>query len=230
MAMGPVSPLWDAATRSEEDVPAVLRALQFSRGTINEVTCGMTPLVVAVQWGHRNVVNILIEEGADPRFCCCGGNTPLHIAARRGHSEICWALLIAGADPTLKNEAGRTPLDLAVTLETEETLQEAFQMRVVTIKLVEVSTGVLTLSCLTMAGNEAASFQWCNETPVHLLKEAVVAAVQRARFTGLGAPLGHWNLCLVTAQGHRLDLQEGAPKLQQQLEEAFPAASALGGA
>ena len=75
---------------------------------------GSTPLCEAACKGHKNVVKILIDKGADPNEAChfpYSGYTPVNMAASAGHKDVVQLLLDKGADP---NEAstrmGFTPL------------------------------------------------------------------------------------------------------------------------
>ena len=64
---------------------------------------------------NPEVINVLIERGADPNAQDRHGNTSLHLAARLSENpEIIGALLEAGADLDAPEPArGRTPLHLA---------------------------------------------------------------------------------------------------------------------
>jgi hypothetical protein len=63
--------------------------------------------------GSIEVLNLLLEEGADPNSCNKWRETPLLIAANNGHVAACEALLENGADPCLCSEAGWSALTFA---------------------------------------------------------------------------------------------------------------------
>jgi serine/threonine-protein phosphatase 6 regulatory ankyrin repeat subunit B len=61
---------------------------------------GDTALIAAVRYGHRPVVELLIERGADVNLANRFGVTALEAAERSGHCEIAELLREAGARPT----------------------------------------------------------------------------------------------------------------------------------
>lgn len=65
-----------------------------------------------VDIGYRDIVKLLLENGADVNVVGAHG-TPLHVAARIGHVDFAENLLAAGADVDSKAAEGRTPLHLA---------------------------------------------------------------------------------------------------------------------
>ena len=72
-----------------------------------------TPMAWAVHHDHPDVVEHLIDLGADPnaKFGEQGLDTPLHAAAFLGRSECAELLLQAGADSEARNGNGETPLE-----------------------------------------------------------------------------------------------------------------------
>lgn len=69
----------------------------------------LTPLHVAAKNGHRRIVQILIESGANYNaqtqmvftILLFYGETPLHFAAMNGHEDVMNDLLNAGADASI---------------------------------------------------------------------------------------------------------------------------------
>jgi len=75
---------------------------------------GRTSLHLASLRGDTEIVELLLEAGANVNIKNKFGWTPLHLAAREGHIDIVQMLLEAGANIGAKNKFGRTPLDYAV--------------------------------------------------------------------------------------------------------------------
>ena len=75
---------------------------------------GHTPLMLAAEWGHADVVKAFIESGVDVDKVNKTGVTPLVVAALKGRIEVVDALIKAGAavDKVNKNE-GFTSLIIA---------------------------------------------------------------------------------------------------------------------
>ena len=79
-----------------------------------------TPLCVAAEnasatsnVSQKNVIQLLLDRGANPNLANFYGWTPLHWAARNGKGDIIQVLLHREADPDLANRYGWTPLHLA---------------------------------------------------------------------------------------------------------------------
>lgn len=74
----------------------------------------MTPLQHAAYKGNKDIVQILLDRGADVKLCEHQHNyTSLHFAALSGNTDICLALLMSGAKSTETNTVGRTPAQMA---------------------------------------------------------------------------------------------------------------------
>ena len=72
---------------------------------------GDTPLKIAVVQQNLELVNALLEAGADPNHQGEDHYTALHHAAERESLGIVQALLTHGASPSMINRYGATPLD-----------------------------------------------------------------------------------------------------------------------
>lgn len=74
-----------------------------------------TPLRSAARMGHLQIVELLLQAGANVNFETPGGkDTPLLLALQNGREDVAKALLEAGADAQKSNASVKTARDLAV--------------------------------------------------------------------------------------------------------------------
>ena len=52
-----------------------------------------SPLILAAKEGHKDVVQLLLERGAEPNLAHQNGLTPLHCAALQGYKDVVQFLL-----------------------------------------------------------------------------------------------------------------------------------------
>ena len=71
------------------------------------------PLNVAAEYGHEDIVHLLLETSANLHTIGSLGNTALHLAAYYGHHSVVKTLLISGADITARANDGQIALHRA---------------------------------------------------------------------------------------------------------------------
>lgn len=76
---------------------------------------GSTPLILASEYGHLAIVQLLIDNNANIRATAQGyfNATALHLACQYGHLKIAHLLILNGADINAKETGKYTPLMLA---------------------------------------------------------------------------------------------------------------------
>src|ERR1700720_1225487 len=93
-----------------------IKLLMQSGSNVNSAdNRGRTPLYVAAIGGKSNVVDYLLNNGADPNKGASwkGNQRPLHVAAEYGNVEIIQNLLHHGAKIDARTTAGETALHYA---------------------------------------------------------------------------------------------------------------------
>ena len=106
------------------DVFVVEAVLANNDCNINCVVNGYTPLMVATEKGHEEVVKKLILAGANLGKQSASGDTALHLAAS-ANNILCGVLLAeGGASVRTRNNSSQTPLDLAKA-EFKEAIKQA---------------------------------------------------------------------------------------------------------
>ena len=82
--------------------------------TLNETNdFGDTPLYVASQYGHTEIVSELLERGALVNKTNNDGMTPLHIASQNNHQEVVLELINSKSEINRGDNDGDTPLFMA---------------------------------------------------------------------------------------------------------------------
>ncbi|WP_179947520.1 ankyrin repeat domain-containing protein, partial [Wolbachia endosymbiont of Cylisticus convexus] len=74
---------------------------------------GETPLHLAARSGYLNVVEKLIEKGANVNAKNSNGKTPLHYAAEKGYLNVVEKLIEKGAYFDAENNKQQKPLDIS---------------------------------------------------------------------------------------------------------------------
>jgi ankyrin repeat protein len=69
--------------------------------------------LLSIENERTEVVNLLLQRGADPNLQDSGRFTPLHLAAMMEDQAFVVALLEYGADPSIRDWEDRTPLHAA---------------------------------------------------------------------------------------------------------------------
>lgn len=77
--------------------------------------CRYTPLMIAAEWGHSDIVSYLLEQsGIAANESAKSGDTALHCAARGGFTDIVRYLLMqSGIDANILDYDNQTALQLA---------------------------------------------------------------------------------------------------------------------
>ncbi|XP_059892389.1 poly [ADP-ribose] polymerase tankyrase-2-like isoform X2 [Gadus macrocephalus] len=73
----------------------------------------LTPLHLASEKSHNDVIELLVKHEAKVNAVDCLGQTALHRAAQCGHLQTCRLLLGSGGDPRLPSLQGLAPVQLA---------------------------------------------------------------------------------------------------------------------
>lgn len=90
---------------------------------INTNICGVTPLIWAASYCEKDIVEILLSQGADTNLQADDGTSALMCAATKGNKDIVELLLNHGADANLQADDGVTALMCAATQGNEDIVE-----------------------------------------------------------------------------------------------------------
>lgn len=82
-----------------------------------------TPLHLAIQQNRKEIVELLLENGADPNIRNYDGENTVYCAIRWSEVDVCKALLDKGANPNIYNKIALSPLHVCVDLEKNDFLR-----------------------------------------------------------------------------------------------------------
>lgn len=89
---------------------------------------GVAGLHYAAGYGNVDIVNLLLQNGADPNAQTLGGSTPMMIAARYSRSDIIEILVNTGAQLQLKDRAGNSVFSIAVEYESTNLIDKLLEL------------------------------------------------------------------------------------------------------
>ncbi len=113
----PARNIWQAAADGKIDAVKYHLAAGVDVNVKTRDILGTTPLHEAVRKNRKEIVELLIAEGANVNSRDGSGETALYQAAHRGHLELCKLLINNGADlniSTSKITMGHSPLYFAI--------------------------------------------------------------------------------------------------------------------
>ena len=102
--------IWTAAATGDRDLIEVRLEAGEDPDAADPAT-GVTPLETAALFGHPEIVDLLLDRGADVNRRKQDGGTVLHIAAFLGRPAIAGRLVEAGAELEVRDDRGATPMD-----------------------------------------------------------------------------------------------------------------------
>ena len=117
------TPFWESCFKG--DLAAVKKELASGFDPNVGDDQGYTPLQIAIQEKHKDVINLLLENGADINQVDKNGNSTMWTAVHnwRQDYDVILLLLNNGADPSIENNYGNSPLSVLQASDNEEVLK-----------------------------------------------------------------------------------------------------------
>ena len=174
------SPLLEAARRG--DVEAVRSLLRDGADPNLAAGDGLTALHVAAEQGFVEVVELLLDAGANATAKTnIGEYEPLHLASRFGHAEVVRVLLEAGAEPAaVATTTGVSPLHLAAKAPNGEEAVRVLLEHGAPVDPRESAAGQTPLMFAASYGRDAAIRELLEHGADPSMRTEVVDAVQSA--------------------------------------------------
>ena len=95
-------------------IPQAAKMLLDKQADVNiQNVEGVTPLYMACNKGHNDIVKMLLDKQADINIHNVEGGTPLFMACHKGHKDIVKMLMKKQANVNIQNVEGVTPLFIA---------------------------------------------------------------------------------------------------------------------
>ncbi|KAI5713301.1 hypothetical protein M8J75_015259 [Diaphorina citri] len=162
---------------------------------------GWTPLHLASYFGHKSVVEFLLDQGVDINAVNDAGDTPLHKAAFVGREDIVCLLVSKNANINIVNGEGRTPRDVCkhndearkLLLAAEKTegiqrehkfLNAARANDLESLNSLLKEDKPLNINCVDVQGNTAlhcASYRGHKEAAILLLQNGINTSIKNSR-------------------------------------------------
>uniref|UniRef100_A0A8D8Q1C1 Oxysterol-binding protein-related protein 1 n=1 Tax=Cacopsylla melanoneura TaxID=428564 RepID=A0A8D8Q1C1_9HEMI len=162
---------------------------------------GWTPLHLASYFGHKSVVEFLLDQGVDINAVNDAGDTALHKAAFVGREDIVCLLISKNANINIVNGEGRTPRDvckhndearklLAAAEKTEGLQKEQKLLNAARANDLDSINSLLkedmppNINCVDVQGNTAlhcAAYRGHKEAAILLLQNGINTSIKNSR-------------------------------------------------
>lgn len=106
------SPALEVAQEGLPESALMIKVLADAKANLDASNAAYTPLYYAVDQGYKEIVQALLDGGANPNGKTESGSLPIHEAVER--VDILEMLLNKKADPNSVNGSGATPLIVAI--------------------------------------------------------------------------------------------------------------------
>jgi ankyrin repeat protein len=107
------TPLQLAAFFAQQEAVGMLLQRGANAELVSRNAMGLRAIHSAAAGGSTEIVERLLQSGAESNARQAGGFTALHAAAMAGRLDMVHVLLAHGADPTLRTDEGKSAFELA---------------------------------------------------------------------------------------------------------------------
>lgn len=181
------TPLYIAANKNYLEIAQLLVSSENASAEMINFpnTVGGTALMVASMQGYTEIINLLLDNGADINQQDHNKWNALMKAAHKGHADVVACLLDRGADYTLTDNNGCTPLIIAAKNGHSATVEILLPLKNSNVNAQDVEGNTALHYAIESNNTELASLLLARDADIHIQNRSNVSPLMLAESKNL---------------------------------------------